>query len=358
MEAEREVPALGQFGRRHLEGRGRRGKLGVGGSRPHGEGESERRARGGPAPRRPEKTRDDERGERADEQAHAERRRRVAELDPVAPGRQPDGAQGMVGAPQRLLGAVDPHLPAREPRVGQDEVGGDRGRGVEHHVVRSVAPDLHAAGLGGPARRRHAVAPRDDDLLLHVERALLEKTQRRGVVEARPGPRHQERARQRVVVPIDDGVGPLVFEDQVRGRARRAGRPHHIADPEQVEHGRRDPRRRAERAAGRGVDRPDGVGQLLDAKGRHAVVAADLVEPEDGPEVRRAEPGAEEHARVVARRPLAEVPHGRWRAQVEEPGVDDGVVGGGDGQEAGELDRRERGPEAGRRAGRPEQAQQ
>ena len=206
----------------------------------------------------------------------------------MAPGRQPDRSQRVVGAPQRLLGTVDPHLPAWKPCVGEDEVGGGPGRGVDHHAVRLVARDLRAAGLGGPARRRHAVASRDDHLPPHVERAPVEEPQRRGVIKARPRPRNQERARQRAVVPVDDGVGPLVFEDQVGGRARRAGRQHHIADPEQVEHGRRDGHRHAERAAGRGVERPDGIGELLDAKGRHAVVAAELVEPEDRPEVGRA----------------------------------------------------------------------
>ncbi len=143
----------------------------------------------------------------------------------------------------------------------------------------------------------------------------------------------------------------------MRRGARRAGRQHHVADPEQVEHRRPDRGRHAERAAGGGVERPDGVGELLDAPGRHAVVAAEFVEPQDRPEVRRLGTGVEEHARVVPRGPLAQVRDGRRRARIEEPGVDHGIVGGGERHEARELDGRERRPQAGRRAAGPEQAQ-
>src|SRR5438552_1837830 len=142
-------------------------------------------------------------GEGAHEQADAKRSWLVAEHDAMAPWLEPDGAQRVVGAPDRLLGSVHPRAPAREPGVGEDEIRRGAGGGVDHDALGRVALDLRASGgAGSGAARRRAVAPGDQHLLPRVERAVVEQAPRRGVVEARPGPRDEERAGKRPVVPV------------------------------------------------------------------------------------------------------------------------------------------------------------
>jgi len=139
----------------------------------------------------------------------------------MAPWLKPDGAQRVVGAPDRLLGPVHPRAPARKPRVGEDEIRRGAGDGVDHDALGRVALDLRASGGAGSGAARR--------------RAVVEEAQRRGVVEARPGPRDEERAGKRPVVPVDGGVGPVVVAHEVRRRARRTRRQHEVTDPEQVE---------------------------------------------------------------------------------------------------------------------------
>src|SRR5262249_14658109 len=111
-------------------------------------------------PARPRQRTRDDRGERAQCQAEANRHRRVTELEGVLPGRALPRREGVIGALDPRLPAIDARRPSGKPRVGEHEIAAPFALPADRHAIGAVAFDPRRPWRWGVSTRRTIVAGR------------------------------------------------------------------------------------------------------------------------------------------------------------------------------------------------------